>query len=325
MSFLSILSTILPLLPSPTLSLLTPRSLYNESPENHTCALSPPVLSCSPAATPSLTDSCCSETFGGLLLSTQFWDTRTGLESQGQLLPPQSWTLHGLWPDFCNGSFTQYCDLSRQYDESPSPKTQNGLPNGTLVPPYTGPTVDTFLPPLGASDLLAYMNKYWVSQGSANPTFWAHEFSKHATCYSTFDLPCYGPEYVEHEDVVDFFATAVLYYERLPTYDWLEEAGVTPSNTTKYTLSQLQDALSSKYGALPYIGCTGARNNVTGDTGGTVVDEVWYYSHVNGRPQAGDSVPVGADSVPGVSVSSCARSEGALWYYERAEGSEAEV
>jgi ribonuclease T2 len=45
------------------------------------------------------------------VLSTQFWDTYTGLEAKGQLLPPDTWTLHGLWPDFCNGSFTQYCDL----------------------------------------------------------------------------------------------------------------------------------------------------------------------------------------------------------------------
>jgi hypothetical protein len=68
-------------------------------------------------------DSCCSETFGSLLLATQFWDTYTGLEDKGQLLPPDAWNLHGLWPDFCNGSFTQYCDLKRQFDPSPSPNT----------------------------------------------------------------------------------------------------------------------------------------------------------------------------------------------------------
>jgi ribonuclease T2 len=45
------------------------------------------------------------------VLSTQYWDTHTGLEAQGQVLPRDTWTLHGLWPDFCNGSYTQYCDL----------------------------------------------------------------------------------------------------------------------------------------------------------------------------------------------------------------------
>lgn len=116
-------------------------------------------------------------------------DTYTGLEAEGQLIPPETWTLHGLWPDFCNGSYTQYCDLSRQFDPSPSPNTTNGLANGTIVPTYTGPGVNTFIRTFGKYDLLAYMNKYWVNQGASNEGFWAHEFSKHATCYSTFDVP----------------------------------------------------------------------------------------------------------------------------------------
>jgi len=299
-------------------------SLYNESNVNHTCVLSPPLLSCSPGATPSNVDSCCVETFGGLVLSTQYWDTYTGLESQGQLLPQNTWTLHGLWPDFCNGSYTQYCDLSRQYDVSPSPNTTNGLPNGTFIPPYTGPNIGTFLEPFGKYDLLAYMNKYWISQGSPNYDFWGHEFSKHATCYSTFDLPCYGPEYVLHEDVVDFFQTAILYYQRLPTYGWLAAAGIFPSNTTTYTLSDMQAALTSGFGAVPYIGCTGPRydatpaGNGTGDRGYTIVDEVWYYHHVFGRPQAGVSLPVNA-TAPNTS---CATSPGALQYLLRTPGSD---
>ena len=74
----------------------------DQSPYNHTCELQNPLLSC-PPQNPSLVDSCCVETFGGLVLSTQFWSTYTGGESAGQLLPQDTWTLHGLWPDFCNG------------------------------------------------------------------------------------------------------------------------------------------------------------------------------------------------------------------------------
>lgn len=40
-------------------------------------------------------------------------------------------------------------------------------------------------------DLLAYMNKFWISQNEPNWILWAHEFSKHATCYSTFQTECY--------------------------------------------------------------------------------------------------------------------------------------
>lgn len=155
---------------------------------NHTCAVEKQYLSCSKKATPQTADVCCTETFGGLLLQTQFWDTYTGREAQGQLLPKDTWTirecppcsetttsnphLDGLWPDFCNGSYTQYCDLSRQYDPYPSPNTTNGLRNGTAVPPYKGAPIGTFLPPFGKYDLLAYMNKYWIAQGQANDDFW---------------------------------------------------------------------------------------------------------------------------------------------------------
>lgn len=78
---------------------LAAAGLYpNMTPDNHTCILTDPILSCSENAVPEKVDTCCTETFGGLVLQTQFWDTNTGLEAQGQLLPPYTWTIHGLWP-----------------------------------------------------------------------------------------------------------------------------------------------------------------------------------------------------------------------------------
>lgn len=71
---------------------------------NHTCQLQSPLLSC-PPSDPSKVDSCCVETFGGLVLSTQFWNTYTGGEAQGQLLPTDTWTLHGLWVNFSDQIF----------------------------------------------------------------------------------------------------------------------------------------------------------------------------------------------------------------------------
>ncbi|OQO15115.1 hypothetical protein B0A48_00497 [Cryoendolithus antarcticus] len=294
-------------------------SLYGESNLNHTCQLVPDYLSCSADAVPSKADSCCVETYGGLFLQTQFWDTYTGLESQGQLLPADSWTIHGLWPDFCNGSYTQYCDLTRQYDPFPSPNTTNGLPNGTVVPPYNGTDITAFVTPFGRYDLLAYMNKYWIGQNQKNWILWAHEFSKHATCFSTFDLPCYGPQYVKHYDLVDFFETTVKYFLRLPTYDWLADAGIEPSNSTTYTLKKMEKALKREYRATPYLGCSGPRYNATAagagslDNGRTELSEVWYYFHAYGRPQDGNSVPVEQTG-----KSSCATTKGAIKYYERA-------
>ncbi|KAH8680862.1 ribonuclease T2-like protein [Xylariales sp. PMI_506] len=301
---------------------------------NHTCALQPTVESCSAGADPALVDSCCAETFGGLVLSTQFWDTYTGRESAGQLLPQKTWTLHGLWPDFCNSSYTQYCDLSRQYDPAPSPNTTTGTASGTPVPPYDGPGIGTFIEPFGRYDLLDWMNTYWIAQNQANQDFWGHEFSKHATCYSSFQVECYGPTYVEHQEVVDFIETAAAYYRGLPTYDWLAAAGITPCNDTTsashYSLADVQAALVAGFGKLPYTGCTGPRYNETAagagslDNGYTVLDEVWYYHHVVGRVQDLVSVAVDA-SINGGSVTSCATTPGAIRYLERTPGSEVEI
>ncbi|KAI1854132.1 hypothetical protein JX266_001273 [Neoarthrinium moseri] len=298
--------------------------------DNHTCSLQKPVLSCSAEAQPGLVDTCCVETYGGLVLSTQFWDTYTGREADGQLLPKDTWTLHGLWPDFCNGSYTQYCDLSRQYDPIPSPNTTTGTPAGKPVVPWTGPSIGTFLEPFGKWDLLAYMNKFWVAQNQDNGGFWGHEFSKHATCFSSFDVECYGPQYVEHEEVVDFFETALAYYDVLPTWGWLSAAGIRPSNASFYSLADVQAALTAGFGKLPYVGCSGPAYNTTAagkgsaDAGKTVLTEVWYYHHAFGRVQRGQTERVHAN-ITGGSVSSCAKTPGALRYYERTPGSDVAV
>lgn len=118
------------------------------------------------------------------------------------------------------------------------------------------------------------MKRYWVAQGQPSPDFWGHEFSKHATCYSTFDVACYGPQYVLHQDVVDFFETAIAWYRTVPTYSWLEAAGIVPSNTTTYNLGDIQATLTKAFGAVPYLACSGATS--ADGSGKTVLSEVWY-------------------------------------------------
>lgn len=253
--------------------------------------------------TTAFASSCCNVVQGGLVLQTQFWSTYTGLEREGQLLPSGSWTIHGLWPDNCDGSYDQYCDLSRQYDPSPDPSK---LPDGTPVPPYKGPGVQTFIEEFGRVDLLEYMNTFWINQGAPNEDFWAHEFSKHATCTSTFDTACYGPDYKEHMEVVSFYETVTKVFQMYPTYNMLAASGVLPSNKTTYNLSQLQSALRSQTGAIPYVGCSG---------NGTVLDEVWYFHHVLGTEQYGHF-----KTLDSTTNSTC--NESGIWYYERTPTSE---
>ncbi|KAF8496094.1 ribonuclease T2 [Gautieria morchelliformis] len=265
------------------------------------CKLQKPVLSCQ--NTTIIKDTCCSPTPGGLVLQTQFWDTHTGLEAQGQLLPDNStWTIHGLWPDFCNGSFTQYCDLTRQFDPTPD----------SGIPPYTGPGVDTFIKAFGREDLLEFMNTFWINQGAPNEHFWAHEFSKHATCFSTYDTACYKP-YIEHEDVINFYDSVIRAYHMFPTGQFLASHGIVPSNTTTYTLSALQTAVKAHTGAIPYFGCTGPKAP-EGD-GRTIVDEVWYFNHVLGIPQTGTF-----DHIDSVTPSTCT-AKGQIQYLERSPSS----
>jgi ribonuclease T2 len=135
--------------------------------------------------------------------------------------------------------------------------------------------------------------------------------------------------YQNHSEVVDFFETAVSYYQILPTYGWLSAASIRPSNTTAVSLSSLQSALKTGFGALPYIGCAGPRYNETdagkgtSDNGRTVLSEVWYYYHVYGRVQMRQALPVDANATG--SATNCAKAAGALLYPERSIGSEVAV
>ena len=65
------------------------------------------------------------------------------------------------------------------------------------------------------------VEKYWINQGDTNAHFWAHEFSKHATCTSTFDVACYGHNYKQHQDVIDFFEAVIRAFKMYPTFDML--------------------------------------------------------------------------------------------------------
>ncbi|CCM04456.1 uncharacterized protein FIBRA_06636 [Fibroporia radiculosa] len=271
--------------------------VYNTFPNISSCVSEPLFYSCENKT--EIKNTCCSPTPGGVVLQSQFWSTYTGLESEGQLLPKDSWTIHGLWPDNCDGSYNQYCDFSRQYDPDPSPAV---LPNGTIIPPYHGISVESWILEFGRFDLLDYMSKYWINQGASNSDFWAHEFSKHATCTSTFDVACYGPDYKEHQEVIDFYLAVVRAFQQFPTFDMLAAAGIYPSNTTTYSLKQIEDALKSQTGAIPYIGCGGEY--------GTDLEEVWYYNHVMGTEQFGRFKSIDSDT-----PSTCNTTMG-IWYYE---------
>lgn len=84
------------------------------------CVHQPSFFSCENIT--AIENTCCSPAPGGLVLATQFWSTYTGLERKGQKLPKGSWTLHGLWPDNCDGYATPIqLDLSKHLGDSVGP------------------------------------------------------------------------------------------------------------------------------------------------------------------------------------------------------------
>ncbi|THH21239.1 hypothetical protein EW146_g285 [Bondarzewia mesenterica] len=199
---------------------------------------------------------CCFESPGGLLLQPQFWDTNP---STG---PSNSWTIHGLWPDNCDGTFSQNCDSSRA---------------------YTG--ISSLLTNQGASDTLTFMEEFWVDINGANEQFWeawSHEWSTHGTCLSTLHTSCLPSGSAKGAEAVAFFQTVVKLFKTLPTYDWLAAEGITPSSSQTFTLSQLTTALKNQAGVIPAIDCSGSS-----------INQISWYFHLKGSIIDGTFVAIG--------------------------------
>lgn len=108
--------------------------------------------------------------------------------------PSNSWTIHGLWPDNCDGTYDSGCDASRAYTNLTE-----------LIQTY------------GDASLLDFMNTYWLSDSESAEAFWEHEWSKHGTCISTIEPTCYS-DYQVGEEAVAFFKVVVNLFKSLDTY-----------------------------------------------------------------------------------------------------------
>jgi ribonuclease T2 len=203
-----------------------------------------------------VSDTCCFNYPGGQFLQTQFWDTNP---PNG---PQDSWTMHGLWPDHCDGGFDQFCDDTRSYNN-----------------------ITDILTSLGATDLLSYMNIYWRADRGSDENLWSHEWNKHGTCISTLERRCYNQDkYRPEEEVHDYFDAAVKLFKDLDTYKTLAAAGILPSTTETYTLAQLRNPLRAKQGVPVTLRCQGSQ-----------LTEIWYHFDVLGSVQTGKFVPAPPD------------------------------
>jgi len=210
------------------------------------------------------TDLCCFEAPGGLLLQTQFWD----LSGPGTALPT-TWTVHGLFPDNCDTTFTENCDPSRDYTD-----------------------ISAIIQQAGQTELLDFMNTFWLNINGDNQELWAHEWATHGTCYSTLEVACIPPGSPTGTEAVDFFLTVEKLFKTLPTFQLLEQQGITPSSTETFTLSQLTGALKTASGFTPALNCNGH-----------AINQISWYFNLQGSMIDGTFVPIDAPK-----AGSCPRS-----------------
>lgn len=134
------------------------------------------------------------------------------------------------------------------------------------------------------------METFWKDAAGDDEGFWEHEFNKHGTCMSTLEPACYA-DYETGGEAVDYFKRTVALFKTLPSYAWLEAAGVVPSETVTYTLAEVEGALAERHGRDVVVNC-----NKDGE-----LSEIWYHFNIRGSVQAGEFVP----AVPVGSPSSC--------------------
>ena len=103
---------------------------------------------------------------------------KLALIDTNQCISNNSWSIHGLWPDYKNGSYPQFCNLDSNCNQLCSRYIKNCSLN---VSNY-----------IHSNDLLYDMNQYWCSEDlSMNNQFWCHEWCKHGCCIKNWSIPEY--------------------------------------------------------------------------------------------------------------------------------------
>ncbi|XP_011071277.1 ribonuclease 1-like [Sesamum indicum] len=129
--------------------------------------------------------------------------------------PASDFSIHGLWPNYNDGSYPSNCDPENQFD------------------------------PSKISDLSRRMQTDWPSlacPSSDSLSFWAHEWDKHGTCSQSV--------LGQH----DYFATALNLKQQLNLLQILGDAGIEP-NGGVYSLSSIKDAIKGGSGYEAWIEC----------------------------------------------------------------------
>ncbi|KAI3516455.1 hypothetical protein L1887_15371 [Cichorium endivia] len=129
--------------------------------------------------------------------------------------PASDFGIHGLWPNYNDGSYPSNCDADNPFDASQ------------------------------ISDLMSEMQSKWPTlscPSSDGLTFWGHEWDKHGTCSES--------EMDQH----DYFATTLNLKNKINLLQALENAGIHPNGQT-YNYSSIESAIKGVSGYTPGIQC----------------------------------------------------------------------
>ncbi|KAF4785927.1 ribonuclease T2 family protein [Colletotrichum scovillei] len=200
-------------------------------------------------------NACCHVYPSSRLLLTQYWDDT--VHAPGA---EEDWTLHGLWPEPCDGSYKAFYGTELQFTN-----------------------ITDILKHYGQDELLALMERYWVAAYGANNNLWANEYNTHASCINTLSSTCYDTAYDTGIQVVDYFTRAFSLFRQLDTFTALERAGITPSISRRYALAEVTRTLERLSGGRVVLRCSGQ--------GRDVLHEAWYSYSLMGSLQTGQFVP----------------------------------
>nr|XP_004297299.2 PREDICTED: extracellular ribonuclease LE-like [Fragaria vesca subsp. vesca] len=144
-----------------------------------------------------------------------FCDTKTSCCYPTTGKPAADFGIHGLWPNYKDGSYPSNCDPNNPFDQSQ------------------------------ISDLISSMQEEWPTlacPSSSGIAFWTHEWEKHGTCSET--------AINQHS----YFAAALDLKKKANLLQALQSTGIKP-NGESYTLADIKAALKNAIGYTPYIEC----------------------------------------------------------------------
>ena len=132
-------------------------------------------------------------------------------------------TIHGLWPNYEKG-YPSCCKCS-----------------------YTDAEVDNYM--TSNAQMYRDLNTYWPSLKKCK--FVSYEWRKHGTCAASV--------YDGERGYADYFNTVITLHKRWNLYKILSDAGIKPSNTTRYPATKITKAIEAAVGKTVALTCSSGK------------------------------------------------------------------